>query len=298
MYVCVLRTTCVAGPHIPAGIDLIGMDGYSPSINASDEVSHVKRMYGDLWPMLLPHQAAMVVPGMVGCSINSTIGRQIGDRANSQVLLDKLTLYYSHWAKAEPRIGGFAPWHYSDYRVNPDCGVPTCPGPERACDWKFGASHYPAVVSRLQQIGRSILMRPVPHKSDDNEAGGEGPPATTALAHGGITITPVFSRGEGGCSAYRIPGIQSLNGTLLVFAECRKYDCGDFGGQHNIAFKRSTDGGASFSEVQTLLDPMVMFSAEQCPTDAASVRSQNSSCVFWDPVCYCPSRCGLTNSRD
>jgi hypothetical protein len=227
----------------------------------------------------------------------STIGKQIGDRANSQVLLDKLTLY-SQWAKAEPRIGGFAPWHYSDYRVNPDCGVPTCSGPERACDWIFGASHYPAVVSRLQQIGRSILMRPVPHKSDDNEAGVEGPPATTALARGGITITPVFSRGEGGCSAYRIPGIQSLNGTLLVFAECRKYDCGDFGGQHNVAFKRSTDGGASFSEVQTLLDPMVMFSAEQCPTDAASVRSQNSSCVFWDPVCSCPSRCGLTNSRD
>ena len=144
----------------------------------------------------------------------------------------------------------------------------------------------------------SAHLGPVPHKSDDNEAGGEGPPATTALARGGITITPVFSRGEGGCSAYRIPGIQSLNGTLLVFAECRKYDCGDFGGQHNIAFKRSTDGGASFSEVQTLLDPMVMFSAEQCPTDAASVRSQNSSCVFWDPVCYCASRCGSTNSRE
>ena len=101
---------------------------------------------------------------------------------------------------------------------------------------------------------------------------------------GSVTITPVFSRGEGGCSAYRIPGIHSLNGTLLVFAECRVYACGDFGGQHNVAYKRSTDGGVTFSEVQTLLDPTKMFPASQCPMDMASVRSENRSCVFWDPV--------------
>ena len=101
----------------------------------------------------------MIVPGLIGCSEDSIIGKQIGDQANSQVLLDKLTLY-SHWAKAETRIGGLAPWHYDDYLVDPDCGKPKCPGPERACDFKFGASHYPAVVSRLQEIGRKIVLGP------------------------------------------------------------------------------------------------------------------------------------------
>lgn len=109
--------------------------------------------------MLGEDQAAMVVPGLIGCSENSTIGKQIGDQANSQVLLDKLTLY-SHWAKVETRIGGLAPWHYNDYLFDPDCGKPKCPGQERACDFKFGASHYPAVVSRLQEIGRKIVLRP------------------------------------------------------------------------------------------------------------------------------------------
>ena len=110
-----------------------------------------------------------------------------------------------------------------------------------------------------------------------------GTPAATPQP-GGISIVPVFSRGEGGCSAFRIPGIHSLNRTLLVFSECRKYGCADFEGQHNVVYKRSTDGGASFSEMQTLLDPMQMFPPEVCPTDSASVRSQNHSCQFWDPT--------------
>lgn len=101
---------------------------------------------------------------------------------------------------------------------------------------------------------------------------------------GEVSISSVFSRGEGGCSAFRIPGIHSLNSTLLVFAECRKYGCADNEGQHNVAYKRSTDGGASFSAMQTLLDPMKMFPPSQCPTDSAAVHSRNRSCQFWDPT--------------
>lgn len=101
---------------------------------------------------------------------------------------------------------------------------------------------------------------------------------------GVVTYAQVFSRGEGGCSAFRIPGIVSLNNTLHVFAECRKYDCTDNGGQHNVAYKRSTDAGASFSALQILLDPLEMFPASECPRDNASVRSQNRSCQFWDPT--------------
>ena len=51
---------CYMGwPYIPRGIDLIGMDGYSPTSNASDEIGHVKSLYSTLWPMLGPHQGAL-----------------------------------------------------------------------------------------------------------------------------------------------------------------------------------------------------------------------------------------------
>ena len=49
-------------------------------------------------------------------------------------------------------------------------------------------------------------------------------------------------------------------------------------------YKRSTDAGRSWSKIQTLLDPIKMFPPSQCPTDSASVRSENTSCVFWDPT--------------
>lgn len=54
--------------------------------------------------------------------------------------------------------------------------------------------------------------------------------------------------------------------------------------QHNVAYKRSTDGGSSFSALRILLDPLEMFPASQCPRDSAAVRSQNKSCQFWDPT--------------
>ena len=48
----------------------------------------------------------------------------------------------------------------------------------------------------------------------------------------GVSTSTVFTPGEEGYKAFRIPGIHSLNNTLLVFAEGRKYGCGDFAGQH------------------------------------------------------------------
>ena len=53
------------------------------------------------------YAGAMVVPGMIGCGPNSTIGKQITFEVNNQVLLNKLDLY-TEWAKTEPRIAGFA----------------------------------------------------------------------------------------------------------------------------------------------------------------------------------------------
>jgi hypothetical protein len=81
--------------------------------------------------------------------------------------------------------------------------------------------------------------------------------------------------------------VKFARGCLLTrkyLPQCRKYGCADDEGQHNVAYKRSTDRGATFSAIQMLLDPMKMFPPSQCPTDSASVHSQNHSCQFWDPT--------------
>jgi sialidase-1 len=88
--------------------------------------------------------------------------------------------------------------------------------------------------------------------------------------------TTVFTPGEGGYEAFRIPGVISLNNTILVFAEGRKYGCGDFAGQHDVVYKRSTDHGKTWSALSTLLDPLKQFGLTQCP--ASAVKSENASC--------------------
>ena len=101
-----------------------------------------------------------------------------------------------------------------------------------------------------------------------------------------FTMRTVFKPGEGGYAAFRIPGIvaSSRNGSsvLHVFAEGRKYSCADFQGQHDIVYKRSTNAGASFSPLRTLLDPVKLFGNAQCPPERAS--DKNDCCAFWDPT--------------
>ena len=81
--------------------------------------------------------------------------------------------------------------------------------------------------------------------------------------------------------AFRIPGIVAVNGSVLVFAEGRKYGCGDFTGQHNVVFKKSTDGGFSFTRpLQVLLDPKEQFGDTLC----GDSNSSTTSCQMWDPT--------------
>ena len=75
----------------------------------------------------------------------------------------------------------------------------------------------------------------------------------------------------------------TLQGTLLAFAEGRKYGCGDFAGQHDVVMRRSTDAGSSWSELVVLLDPVQLFGSIQCP--AASVRTEQ---VQAPHACRCP----------
>jgi sialidase-1 len=53
----------------------------------------------------------------------------------------------------------------------------------------------------------------------------------------------------------KIPSlIETAQGTLLAFAEARTPDCGDFS-RTDLVYKRSTDGGKSWSEINRLVAP-------------------------------------------
>ena len=94
----------------------------------------------------------------------------------------------------------------------------------------------------------------------------------------------VFTPGESGIEAFRIPGLlafpsnSSRRTVLLAYAEGRVFGCGDFDGTHSIVSKRSIDGGRTWSELITLMDPIEMFGREACPP------SKKEGCEFWDPT--------------
>jgi len=75
----------------------------------------------------------------------------------------------------------------------------------------------------------------------------------------------VFVSGKDGYFAYRIPAIETApDGTLLAFAEARKYNLGDpgFGEQDiDLVLKRSTDQGITWSPMQIIEDPGEKWSA-------------------------------------
>ena len=111
-------------------------------------------------------------------------------------------------------------------------------------------------------------------------------------------VAAVFSPGEAGYKAFRIPGILGVNETLLAFAEGRKYGCEDFAGdfavflfvltldlvllmigQHDVVCKKSRDGGRTWGELTVLLDPHKLFGSI-CSNES----SASDSCEFWDPT--------------
>ena len=53
---------------------------------------------------------------------------------------------------------------------------------------------------------------------------------------------------------YRIPTmVETPSGTLLAFAEMRSNNCGDNGGGHNLVMRPSSDGGATWGPVVTVV---------------------------------------------
>ena len=80
-----------------------------------------------------------------------------------------------------------------------------------------------------------------------------------------LTHTDVFLSGKDGYHTYRIPALEAaLDGSLLAFAEARKYNAADpgFGRQDiDLVFKRSTNNGATWSPMTVLEDPGELWSA-------------------------------------
>ena len=77
--------------------------------------------------------------------------------------------------------------------------------------------------------------------------------------------TDVFVSGQDGYHTYRIPAIEAApDGSLIAFAEARKYNAADpgFGKQDiDLVYKRSTNNGATWSPMKVLEDPGELWSA-------------------------------------
>ena len=75
----------------------------------------------------------------------------------------------------------------------------------------------------------------------------------------------VFVSGTEGYFAYRIPAIETApDGSLLAFAEARKYNLDDpgFGKQDiDLVLRRSTDNGQTWSPMVVIEDPGELWSA-------------------------------------
>jgi hypothetical protein len=64
-----------------------------------------------------------------------------------------------------------------------------------------------------------------------------------------------FSSYEDGYACMKIPSLlETAKGTLIALAEARTPDCGDFS-RTDLVYKRSTDGGLSWSELNLLVKP-------------------------------------------
>jgi len=84
------------------------------------------------------------------------------------------------------------------------------------------------------------------------------------------THVDVFTSGQDGYKIYRIPAIETApDGTLIAFAEARKYSGADPGYEGNdidLACKRSTDGGKTWSSMKIIEDPGEKWSAANAAT--------------------------------
>lgn len=108
-----------------------------------------------------------------------------------------------------------------------------------------------------------------------------------------LSNTDVFVSGKDGYHSYRIPAVEAApDGSLVAFAEARKYNAGDpgFGKQDiDLVFKRSTNHGITWSPMTVLEDPGELWSA----ANPATVVDQSNGRLW---VIYLRSRPGRSTS--
>jgi sialidase-1 len=89
--------------------------------------------------------------------------------------------------------------------------------------------------------------------------------AISAFAQSMPIHVDVFASATNGYFAYRIPAIETApDGSLLAFAEARKYNLDDpgFGKQDiDLVLRRSTDNGQTWSPLVVIEDPGELWSA-------------------------------------
>jgi len=77
---------------------------------------------------------------------------------------------------------------------------------------------------------------------------------TSVLGSEGKKFNYIFKQGMEGYQCFRIPAIiTSENGNILAFAEARKKSCSDTG-DIDLVFRRSSDGGITWSKIQVIWD--------------------------------------------
>jgi sialidase-1 len=123
---------------------------------------------------------------------------------------------------------------------------------------------------------------------------------STIIASAPAGSIVVFERGEGGYYCHKIPYIQqTTSGALLAFAEARgaygRESCDDYSGT-DLVFKRSEDGGESWSELQVLYSNS-SSSVSNVIGNAAPVLDESTG-IIWVPFCRNNEEVLLTHSVD
>jgi len=142
---------------VPTELDLFSFDYYdAANTDGAAEVAGVRETAETVvFPKMAPHQRLLLVPGIYGNTPSSCAAHGGGaacalDRQAEQVVR-KLDLYLE-WAKSEPRVVGFNPWHFSHR------------GPQNAPqnDMAIGGEEMPMVLAKLRDIGTYIVSQGLP----------------------------------------------------------------------------------------------------------------------------------------
>jgi hypothetical protein len=194
----------------------------------------------------------------------------------------------------------------------------TWTGPVVVARLKGGQLSYPYLFERrpgelwisVDNAFKTGWNDPVPLRLKVSEADlltstGSGPVPGSAAAATGPVVAPlpsppqhtnVFVSGTDGYSWYRIPTIETAaDGSLLAFAEARKYTLGDPGDPNNeidLVLKRSTDGGATWSAMT-----VVEHAGEKWSSANASTVVDRSTGRIWLLYARCKPSRGTDGAR-